>query len=148
MGILSLVLGILSLVVFDWLGMTIGSGMVGAATLKAAMTGSFEVSTGPIWGFGLGLGVFVPLIAVAAGAFAIKSKKKKGLGISGLVMGIVAAVIGGVLTFGAASAVDAAAELGKSQIGDAMQGMDSSISDKELEDALKKGIEEAMQDGQ
>jgi hypothetical protein len=144
MGILSLVLGIVGLAVFDWLGVTIGSGMVGAATMKAALSGNFEVSTGPIWGLGIGLGVAVPLIAVVAGILAIKANKRKGMGIAGLVLGLIAAIIGCVLTFGAAKAVDTAAQIGKTQIGDATNQLNSALSDPATQEALKKGLEDAM----
>ncbi len=146
MGILSLVLGILGLAVFDWLGMTIGSGIVGANTMKAALSGNFDVSTGPIWGFGIGIGVLIPIIAVLAGIMAISSKKRKGLGIAGLVTGLIAAVIGLVLTFTAAKAVDAAAALGKAQIGDATNQLNSALGDQAAQEALKKSFEEALKD--
>ena len=144
MGILSLVMGILGLVVFDWLGATIGGGMVAASTLQAAMTGKLEVSTGPIWGFGIAIGVILPLVAVFAGIMAIKAQKRKGLGIAGLICGAIAAVIGFALTFSAAAAVDAAAELGKNQMGDAMNQLNDSLNDPATQDALQKAMQEAM----
>ena len=144
MGILALVMGILGLVIFDWLGATIGGGMVAANTLQAAMTGNLEVSTGPIWGFGIVIGVILPLVAVFAGIMAIKAQKRKGLGIAGLVCGAVAAVIGFALTFSTAAAVDAAAALGKSQMGDAMDQLSESLNDPAAQEALQKAMEEAM----
>jgi hypothetical protein len=143
MGILALVLGILGLAVFDWLGMVIGSGIVGAATMKAALSGNFEVSTGPIWGFGIALGVVVPLVAVIAGILAVKANKRKGMGIAGIVCGAIAAVIGLALTFTAAKAVDVAAQVGKAQVGDAMNQLNQSLNDPATQDALKKAMEEA-----
>lgn len=148
MGILSLVLGILGLVVFDWLGMTIGSGIVAANSIQTALTGKLEVSTGPIWGFGIALGVVVPLIAVAAGILAIKANNRKGLGIAGMVCGIVAAIIGLTLTFTAAKAVDVAAQMGQAQMGDAMNQLNESINDPATQEALKKAMEEAMKQPQ
>jgi hypothetical protein len=143
MGILALVLGILGLAVFDWLGMTIGSGMVAASTMQAALSGNLVVSTGPIWGFGIALGVVVPLVAVVAGILAIKANKRKGMGIAGIVCGAIAAVIGLALTFTAAKAVDLAAQMGKAQMGDAMNQLNNSLNDPATQDALKKAMEAA-----
>ncbi len=143
MGILALVLGILGLAVFDWLGATIGGGMVAAQTMQSALSGKLEVSTGPIWGFGIALGVVIPLVAVIAGIMAVKANKRKGMGIAGIVCGAIAAIIGFFLTFGAAKAVDLTAELGKQQMGDAMNQLNNSLNDPATQDALKKAMEEA-----
>ena len=67
MGVLSLVLGILGLVLFDWLGASIGGGMVAASAMQSALAGNVEVSTGPIWAMGLLIGVLIPLVAVVTG---------------------------------------------------------------------------------
>ncbi len=148
MGILSLVLGILGLVVFDWLGMTIGSGIVAANSLQGALTGNLVVSTGPIWGFGIAIGVIIPLIAVVAGVLAIQANKKKGLGIAGLVCGAVAAIIGLLLTLSAVKTVEIASQIGKDQMGDAMNQLNQSLNDPATQDALKKAMEEAMKQQQ
>jgi hypothetical protein len=140
MGILSLVLGILGLVLFDWLGASIGAGMVAAKTMEAALQGNLEVSAGPIWAMGLILGVLIPLVAVVTGVLAIKSGKKKGLGIAGLICGGIAAVIGIFLTVGAAKAVDMTAQLGNAAMKDAA----GALGDQAMQDALKKGLEDAM----
>ncbi len=141
MGVLSLVLGILGLVLFDWLGVTIGAGMVAASTMQGALQGNMEVSAGPIWALGLLIGVPIPLVAVLTGVMAIKSGKKKGLGIAGLICGAIAAVIGIIMTVGAAKAVDATAELTSAAASGAM-------ADPAMQEALQKGLQEAMKQQQ
>jgi hypothetical protein len=146
MGVLSLVLGILGLVLFDWLGASIGGGMVAASAMQSALAGNVEVSTGPIWALGLLVGVLIPLVAVVTGALAIKSGKKKGLGIAGLICGAIAAVIGIILTVGAAKAVDMTAQLGAAAMNDASGAMGGDQA--AMQEALKKGLEEAMKQQQ
>ena len=137
MGVLSLVLGILGLVLFDWLGVTIGTGMVAASTMEAALQGNVEVSSGPIWALGLLVGVLIPLVSVITGVMAIKSGKKKGLGIAGLICGSIAAIIGVVLTVGAAKAIDATSELASGAAASAMQDPAMQDLQKQLQEAAK-----------
>ena len=96
MGILALVLGILGLLLFSWLGPTVGAALVAMNTLDAPP--GTQVSTAPLWIVGILVGVILPLGAASAGVLAIISNRRRGIGIAGLVCGVLGAALGLTLT--------------------------------------------------
>lgn len=148
MGILSLVLGILGVVVFSWLGPVIGMLIVGKNAVSSAMTGTLDVSLTPIWAFGIALGVVVPLVAVVTGILTLRDADRKGLGVAGIVTGGIAAVAGLVITLIVAGMAQAGSEMGKEQLDAAMSQVDPDqinqlLNDPATQDVLKRAMEEA-----
>lgn len=135
MHILALILGILSLVLFSWLGPTIGAGAA-APSAEDMASGSFEVSTGAGYVWGILIGVVIPLLAAVFGFMGMK--KSKGMAITGLVLGILGAILGAILTFVFVGAVGA--------MGDLAGGMQGMANDPATQQMLQQGLDQAMQD--
>ncbi len=145
MAVLSLILGILSLVVFCWLGPTIG-GLTGAPSMEQMMSGNAEFSTGAVWGWGIAIGVILPLLAVVFGIMGVKTKK--GLALAGIIMGAIGAIVGIVITWTTATGLGAAGDLATQ----GMQGMQNPDFQQQLQQGLdqaaQQGVGEAMQQAQ
>jgi FtsH-binding integral membrane protein len=148
MGALALVLGILSLIVFDWLGVAIGSAIATASMVQAAMTGKFEIPTDPIWQYGIGISVVLPLASMVVGIIAMKNPEKRGLGIAGMVCSIVAALIGLAFTLFLAFTASVPKHLSQAEMNDMANQLNQAINDPELEKTLKQGLEDLQKQQQ
>jgi hypothetical protein len=135
MHILALILGILSLVVFCWLGPTIGAGAA-APSMEDAMAGNYEVSTGAGYLWGILIGGIIPLLAVVFGFMGLK--KSKGMAITGIVLGGLGALIGIILTFVFVGAVGAVSDLAG--------GMQGLANDPAMQQMMQQGLDQAMQE--
>jgi hypothetical protein len=133
MHILALILGILSLVVFCWLGPTIGAGAA-APSADQLMSGSFEVSTGAGYVWGILIGGVLPLLAVVFGFMGLK--KSKGMAITGIILGGLGAIIGVILTFVFVGAVGA--------VSDMAGGMQQGLNDPAMQQMMQQGLQQAM----
>jgi hypothetical protein len=157
MGVLALVLGIVSLVVFDWLGFVLAGVSMAVGTGASALGGNPEVPMWPMMVFGWGMGVAIPLTSVVCGILAMRQESNKGLGIAGMVIGGVATLIGVILAlvlhFGAAAGgefieknkgqMDA---LTKSKLDAALtQTMNDPAARKQLEE-IKKALQQIPAD--
>ena len=97
MPVAALILGILGLVVFCWLGPFLGFLVSGFATASAG-----ELVTWPLWLIGGLIGGLVPLSALVIGLAGMKQEDSKGICVAGMVMGVVAALLGLGITAGVA----------------------------------------------
>lgn len=105
MAIVALVLGILGLIVFCWLGPVLGAGWAGALMAASAAGGQMEIATWPVWALGLGIGAGIPLVAVVFGLVGLKREgNRPAVAIAGIVLGVVgilaAAIISGIVVAG------------------------------------------------
>jgi hypothetical protein len=131
MHILALILGILSLVVFCWLGPVIG-GIMAAPSAEQIMSGSYEVSAGAVYIWGILIGGVIPLLAVVFGFMGLK--KSKGMAITGIVLGGLGAIIGIIMTVVTASAMGMASDLA------------GGLSDPAMQQMMQQGLDQAMQE--
>ncbi len=104
MAVASLVLGVLSFIMFSWLGPFLGVGWATQATIesftRAEQIGQTpQIVTWPLWLLGLLVGVGIPLLAVILGSVAIAKDQSKGVAIGGLVTGILGAISGFIFIF-------------------------------------------------
>ncbi len=133
MHILALILGILSLVVFCWLGPLIG-GIAAAPSADQIMSGNLEVSTGAIYIWGILIGGVIPLLAVVFGFMGLK--KSKGMAITGIILGGLGAIIGIVMTIMAGAAVGMAGEMAG--------GLQQGLNDPAMQQMMQQGLQQAM----
>ncbi|HUT76612.1 MAG TPA: hypothetical protein VM285_02940 [Polyangia bacterium] len=135
MHVLALILGILSLVVFCWLGPLIG-GIMAAPSAEELMSGNFEMSAGAIYVWGILIGGVLPLLAVVFGFMGLK--KSKGMAITGMVLGGLGAIIGIVMTVMAGAAVGMASEMAG--------GLQQGLNDPAMQQMMQQGLDQAMQE--
>ncbi|MDJ0763883.1 MAG: hypothetical protein QNJ97_12960 [Myxococcota bacterium] len=154
MAVAALVLGILGVVIFSWLGPLLG---VVWATSETAQTfgltgqtsGAPEIVTWPLWLMGLLFGVGIPLAAIILGGVAMKKTPSKGVALGGVVTGAIGAIaaIGWILFF------QATASLGQSMLGDVddpvqfqqqMQQMQQMLDDPALQQQIQQQLQRAQ----
>ncbi len=144
MGVASLVLGILGVVVFCWLGPTLGG--IWAVGLSATKQ---QVVTWPVWAVGLGMGVGIPMVSVILGIGGLAKSEHKGVPLCGLVAGVVSAIAGVIITAVIALGGGALAEqAGVPTEDDALQqkNMDElkeSLDDPDLQQMLQNRLKTA-----
>jgi hypothetical protein len=95
MPVAALVLGILGLVLFSWLGPAIGFTVAGVMTASSG-----QLVTWPLWLIGGIVGGLFPLSAVFVGLGGLKQEDSKGICVAGMVLGGVAALLGLGITAG------------------------------------------------
>jgi hypothetical protein len=152
MAVASLIFGILSFVVFWWLGPVLGSTWAGALMAGAVMKGTPQVITWPIWVLGLGIGVAVPLVAVVLGGVGLAKDDAKGVAIGGLVTGAVGAVGGLILTAvlsftitaGAAALSGGGDLLDDKDVQQGMQQMMDQLNDPDFQQQMQKALQNAQ----
>ncbi|MDD5305793.1 MAG: hypothetical protein PHU25_00590 [Deltaproteobacteria bacterium] len=136
MGVIALVLGILGLVVFDWLGFVLAGSFMIVGGAASAISGDVSVPVWPVVVFAWGMGVVLPLVSVVFGILAMRQPTGKGLGIAGLVIGGVATIIGVILAlvlqFGA-SAGNEYIEQNKGQLDVLTKSMNDPATQKQIQ---------------
>ncbi len=120
MAIIALILGILGLTVFCWLGPVLGAGWAGALIAGSAAGGQMEIPVWPVWALGLGIGAGVPLVAVVLGLVGMRREgNRPAVAITGIVLGAVdilaAVIISGVFAAGFSIAHHAKSETDKAR---------------------------------
>jgi len=127
MHIAALIVGILSLVIFSWLGPTIGAGAATASLITSGEVGA----GGYVWG--ILVGFIVPLLAVVFGFMGMK--KSKGMAITGIVLGGISAIIGLILTFLFVGGISAG-----------MGALQEGLGDPAFQQMMQQGLDQAMQE--
>jgi hypothetical protein len=95
MAVAGLVVGILGVVVFCWLGPFLGIVWFNGFTIEnAANNGARAAITWPFWTAGLIVGVVIPLLAVVLSAFGLARGQRRGVGIAGIITGAFAGISG------------------------------------------------------
>ncbi len=151
MAVAALVLGILGFIVFAWLGPLLGGLWAAGLMTDAAIKGSLEAIVWPIWALGIGIGVFLPLVAVILGAIAMGKDQSKGVALGGLVVGLVSAIGGLVLTLTAVFGVKATASLGDNMVSDPqafqqqMQQLQQQLNDPAVQQQLQQQLQQLQQ---
>lgn len=136
MAVLSLVLGIVSVVILCWLGPVIGTA-VGAPSMEQMMAGTGTFSAGPAYGIAIFVSVVLPLVSVVFGIMGLK--KKKGVSIAGIILSGVGMLLGLIITIvmvGGASAISDVA---------AGSGLAGALSDPAAQQQLQDALNQAMQ---
>ncbi len=146
MAAASLVLGILGLIVFCWAGPAIGTAWTTASSAGSALQGEAVVVIWPIWTLGLIIGVAIPLIGVILGIAGMKKEDSKGICLGGIVLGVIAALIGLGLTYGAARAAMFIENLKDSdQFGQMQQQLQQQLNDPDLQQQIQQQLLQAQQ---
>jgi hypothetical protein len=138
MAVLSLVLGIVSIAIFSWLGPVIGAA-VGAPSAEQLMSGTGTFSSGPAYGIAVFISIILPIISLVFGIMGLK--KKKGVSIAGIITSAFGLLLGIILTVvivGGASAAMSLAQGGLSSLNDP-------AAQKQLQDALNQAMQGAQQ---
>lgn len=146
MAVASLILGILGLILFCWAGPALGTAWATASSAASALQGDTVIVIWPIWTLGLIIGVAIPLIGVILGAAGMKKEDSKGICLGGIVIGLVAAIIGFALTFAAASAFSFVDELkGSDQFDQMQQQLQQQLNDPALQQQIQQQLLQAQQ---
>lgn len=154
MGVASLVLGILGLLVFSWLGPLLGATWSGALMATSAFQGNPHVVVWPVWLVGLFVGVAFPLISVVLGAMTLKKEESKGVGLVGLVVGSIATIGGLVLCFVFSFSITATAAaiggefLDNPQAQQQWQQLQQQLSDPALQNQVQEQLKKAAEQWQ
>lgn len=95
MAVASLVIAILSVILFCWAGPMLGAAWAGVAVASSfGGDGPATIVTWPVWTLGLAVGVGIPLLAVMLGIVGLRDEKSKGISLAGIIVGLVAAILG------------------------------------------------------
>ena len=145
MGVASLVLGILGITVFCWLGPLLGGFWAGALMAGTVIDGQPQIIAWPVWALGLGVGVFPSVLAVLLGIGTLVKGRQQGVGIGGIVTGLVSAVIAFVITFFAVKGLEIADELTdpdkvniQQQLQQVTDDLNDPLTQKKFQDRLQK----------
>jgi hypothetical protein len=144
MAVVSLVLGILGLILFCWAGPGLGTLWVTAVSAGSLLQGQMTITTWPIWVCGLAIGVGLPLLGVILGIAGLKKEDSKGISIGGIVLGVVAALIGGALTFAAYGGATIASTMNLAE-NDEFQQLQKQLQDQLNDPALQQQIQQQIQ---
>ena len=147
MAVAALILGILSITVFWWLGFLLGAFWTAGASISPIMAMDLgAVETWPMWTLGLGFGVAVPLVGVGLGIGGI-AKGQKGISIAGIVTslaGVVLALGIAALMLFAANVVEANKDQIQSVVPAAeMEKMMETLDDTAFQDQMLKAMQAA-----
>ncbi len=95
MVIAGFVIGLLSVTVFWWLGVTLGGLLTAGVSVDAVLTGgASSLNTAPLWIVGLGVGVGLPVVSVVLSSLGLAKGQSKGIGLVGIVTGAIGAILG------------------------------------------------------
>lgn len=159
MAVAALVLGILGIILFSWLGPFLGAAWATTLSVQsfsdATNSGvSPEVVTWPLWVLGLIIGVGLPALAVVLGGISMAKIETKGVAIGGIVTGVVGMLGGFILifVFQAIALVSQAAVGGmndpdqiKQQMQQLQQQLDDPLAQQKIQQQLMRAAEQLNQ---
>ena len=159
MAVAALVLGILGVILFSWLGPAVGVAWATTLTIQAFSQASTtgvagEVVTWPLWLTGLVIGVGLPAVAVVLGAIGMAKTETKGVAIGGIVTGAVGMIGGFILIFVfqafalvGQAAVDGMADPDQfsQQMQQLQQQLDDPMMQQQIQQQLQRAADQANQ---
>ena len=159
MAVAALVLGILGIILFSWLGPFLGAAWATTLSVQAFTDASSsgagaEVVTWPLWALGLLIGVGVPALAVILGGISMAKTETKGVAIGGIVTGVVGMLGGFILifVFQAIALVSQAAVGGmtdpdqvQKQMQQLQQQLDDPMAQQQIQQQLMRAAEQLNQ---
>lgn len=153
MAVAALVLGILGVILFSWLGPLLGALWATTLTAQAFSEASNSgqtagIVTWPLWVLGLAIGVGVPAVAAVLGGISLGKTETKGVAIGGLITGIVGMIGGFILifVFQAIALVGQAAVDGMAdpdQFGQQMQQLQQQLDDPLMQQQIQQQLQRA-----
>jgi hypothetical protein len=151
MAVAGLVFGILGIAVCWWAGPAIGVLIASISTGTSALQGQMEINSTPIWVSGLIIGVVLPIVAVGLSIGGLSKDDKKGVALVGLVLGVLSALLGLIVTVlaGTGSGILGDFVASENPAGETSQLNEYEDMQKTLDDpAFQKQMEEAMKQAQ
>lgn len=140
MAIAGLVLGILGVTVFCWLGPAVGALWSASEAVSASAAAP---PTWPVWVMGLILSVGVPAAALFLSIGGLR--KNKGIAIGGLITSGTSMIFGFILTMGAAFALNVAGASTNGIGADILKKNDRQQMQNTLDPAFQENIKRAME---
>lgn len=136
MAVLSLILGIVSIVILSWLGPVIGAA-VGAPSAEELLSGTGSFSSGPAYGIAVFVSIILPIVALVFGIMGLKAKK--GVAIGGIITSAIGLLLGIILTVVIVGGAAAAMSLAQG----GLAGLSDPAAQQQLQDALNQAMQQA-----